>query len=146
MPFKCQFSISTHSSSIWSIDRTLSNATTPGQSGPGSNSNEGVVHIPQSPSFTGISPLNCFVSYTGYSLGVLSHCREAVDLFYSPSRLGKQPFVFFPFVLWLYSTLHNRSKYGRQKYLPYFKLGGAYDKFPDFFRTGTFIDITHIKL
>ena len=25
-------------------------------------------------------------------------------------------------------------------------LRGAYDKFPDFFRMGTFIDITHMKL
>ena len=35
-------------SSIWLIDWTLSGATTPGQSGPGSNGNEGVLHIPQS--------------------------------------------------------------------------------------------------
>ena len=35
-------------SSIWSIDRTLSGATTLGQNGPGSNSNEEVFHIPQS--------------------------------------------------------------------------------------------------
>ena len=34
--------------SIWPIDRNLSGATTPGQSGPGSNGNEGVLHIPQS--------------------------------------------------------------------------------------------------
>ena len=33
-------------SSIWLIDRTLSGATTPGQSGPGSNDNEGVLCIP----------------------------------------------------------------------------------------------------
>ena len=26
------------------------------------------------------------------------------------------------------------------------KLQGAYDKFPDFFRMGTFIDSTHMKL
>ena len=26
------------------------------------------------------------------------------------------------------------------------QLRGAYDKFPDFFRTGTFIDSTHMKL
>ena len=40
------FSISTQFSSIWPIDRTLSGATTPGQSGPGSDGNEGVLHIP----------------------------------------------------------------------------------------------------
>ena len=33
--------------SIWSIDRTLSGATTLSQSGPGSNYNEGLLHIAQ---------------------------------------------------------------------------------------------------
>ena len=33
-------------SSIWLIDRTLSGATTPGQSGPTSDGIEGVLHIP----------------------------------------------------------------------------------------------------
>ena len=37
-------------SSIWTIDGTQSSATTSGQSGPGSNCNEGVLHIPQSSS------------------------------------------------------------------------------------------------
>ena len=40
-----QFSISTQFSSIWSIDRTLSGATIPGQSEPGSDGNEGVILI-----------------------------------------------------------------------------------------------------
>ena len=35
-----QFIISTYFSSIWSIDRALSGATTPGQNGPGSDENE----------------------------------------------------------------------------------------------------------
>ena len=35
------------------MDRALSGATTPGPSGPGSNGNEGVLHIPQGPSITG---------------------------------------------------------------------------------------------
>ena len=39
---------------IWLIDRILSYATTLGQSGPGSDGNEGVPHIPQSSSFTGV--------------------------------------------------------------------------------------------
>ena len=34
-------------SSIWLIDKTLSGATTPGQSGRGSNGNERVHHTPQ---------------------------------------------------------------------------------------------------
>ena len=44
-----QFSISTQFSSIWPIDSTLSGATTPDQSGPGSNINEGVLHFPIAP-------------------------------------------------------------------------------------------------
>ncbi len=34
-------------SSIWPIDRALSGVTTQGQSGPGSDGNEGVLQIPQ---------------------------------------------------------------------------------------------------
>ena len=40
-----------------------------GQSEPGSDSNEGVLHIPQSSSITGASPSDCLVSYPGHSLG-----------------------------------------------------------------------------
>ena len=43
--------------------RPLSGATTAGQSGPGSDGNEGVLHIPQSSSTTGTSPSDCLVSY-----------------------------------------------------------------------------------
>ena len=75
--------------SIWPIDRTLSGATTLGQSGPGSGSNEGVLHIPKS-SRSGDSPPDYFESYPGHALGggVLRLCRGAVGVFYSPSRLG----------------------------------------------------------
>ena len=52
-------------SSIWPIDKTLSGATTLGQSGPGSNGNEGVLHIPQSSSITEASPSDYSVSYPG---------------------------------------------------------------------------------
>ena len=48
--------------SIWPIDKTLSGATTPGQSEPGSNGNEGVLHIPQSSSITGALLSDCLVS------------------------------------------------------------------------------------
>ena len=48
--------------------RTLSGATTPGQSGPGSDGNKGVLSIPQSSSITGTSPSDCLVSYLGHSL------------------------------------------------------------------------------
>ena len=72
------------------MDRTLSGATTPGQSGRGSNGNEGVLRIPQSPSITGTSLSDRSASYPGYSLGggVLTLCRGAVGVFFSPSRLG----------------------------------------------------------
>ena len=46
----------------------LSGATTPGQSGPGTDGNEGVLYIPQSSSITGTSPSD-LASYPGHSLG-----------------------------------------------------------------------------
>ena len=86
-----QFSISMHISSIQPIDRALSGATIPGQSGPGSHGNEGVFHIHQGSSTTGNSLSDCFVSYPGQSLGrVLPLCRGAVGVFYSPSQLGNK--------------------------------------------------------
>ena len=48
--------------------RSLSGATTPGQSGPGNNGNKGMLRIPQSASINGTSPSDCFVSYPGHSL------------------------------------------------------------------------------
>ena len=50
-------------SSIWPINKTLSGATTPGLSGPGSDVNEGVLCIPESSNFTGASPSDCVVYY-----------------------------------------------------------------------------------
>ena len=55
-------------SPIWPIDRTLSGATTPGQSGPGSDGNERELCIPQSLSITGTSSSDCLVSYGGDTL------------------------------------------------------------------------------
>ena len=54
--------------SIWLIDRTQSGTTNPGQSWPGSNGNEGILLISQS-SKAEASPSDCFVLYTGHSLG-----------------------------------------------------------------------------
>ena len=56
-------------SSIWTIDKTLFGATTPGMSGPGNNGNKGVHSIPQISNITGTSSLDCLVSDRGYSLG-----------------------------------------------------------------------------
>ena len=76
--------------SIWTIDRSLSGATTPGQSGPGSDGNKRVLGITQSSSITRASPLDCFMSYLGHSLerGIIPLCRDTVSLFYSPSLLS----------------------------------------------------------
>ena len=51
---------------IWSIDRNLLDATTPGQSVSGNNSNEGVLSIPQSFNMTGglLSGCLIFISRT----------------------------------------------------------------------------------
>ena len=56
-----QFSISIQFSRIRPIDRTLSGATAPGPSGPGSHSSKGVLCIPQSSSITGVLLSDCFV-------------------------------------------------------------------------------------
>ena len=63
-----QFSISIQFNSIWPTDRTLSGATTSGQSELWSDTNEGILYIPQSSSITGTLPSDCFVSYTGHSM------------------------------------------------------------------------------
>ena len=72
-------------SCIWVIDRTLSSATTPGQSGPGKDGNEGVHRIPQSSSITGILPPDCLVSYLGHSLGE-SYTSAEMQLVFSTAR------------------------------------------------------------
>ena len=81
--------LSMSNNSIWPINRTLSGATTVGQSGSGSDGSEGVLCIPQSSSITGISPSDSLVSYLGHSLwGSYPLCREAINVFYSPRGLG----------------------------------------------------------
>ena len=81
-----QLSISMQFTSIWPMDRALSGSTTLGQSGPGSNSNEGVLCIPQSPSITGTSPSDCLGSYPGHLLGAgESYPSAEVQSVYSTS-------------------------------------------------------------
>ena len=58
-----QFNISTQITCIWPIVRTLSGVTTPSQSGPGSDGNKGVLHIPQSSFINGASSSDCLVTY-----------------------------------------------------------------------------------
>ena len=56
-------------SSIRPIDRTPSGTTTPGQSGPGSDGYEGLLHIPPNSSFAGVTSSDCLVSYPGHKMG-----------------------------------------------------------------------------
>ena len=89
-------------SSIWPINRTLSDATTPGQSGRANNGNKVVHSIPQSLNITGARPSYCLVSYPEHFFtGILPLCRDAVSAFYNTSWLGicsgKSTFY-----LWLY--------------------------------------------
>ena len=58
-----QFSISILFNSIYPINRTLSGATIPGQSGPGSDDNEGVPRIPQTSKITGTAPSDRLMSH-----------------------------------------------------------------------------------
>ena len=89
-----QLSMSMQFSSIWPIDRNLTGATSPGQSGPGSDSNEEVLSILQISSISAASPSDCLVSYPGHSLeGVLPLYRETVGVFYCLSRLGQRILV-----------------------------------------------------
>ena len=72
-----------------SIYKTLSGATSPSQSGPGSDGNEGVILIPQSFSITGASPSFNVISRTligGEEVLLLS--RYVVSVFCNPSLLG----------------------------------------------------------
>ena len=90
-----QLSISTQFSSIWSIDRSLSGAIIPSQSGPGSDVNEGVLYISQSSSIIETLPSDCLVTYPGYSWGggVLSFCRDQLVYSTAPANWGKKKFV-----------------------------------------------------
>ena len=75
-------------SSIWTVDRIRSGASTQDQSGRGCDGNEVVLRIPQSSSITGASPSDCFTSYPEYTLVEgLTLSRDAVSIFYCPSRL-----------------------------------------------------------
>ena len=72
MDFKCQKQLlfqTTQFSYIWPIDRILSGITTPGQSEPERDGNEGVLLILPSSSNTRASPSDCLVSYPGHLLG-----------------------------------------------------------------------------
>ena len=90
-----QFFISTQFSSIWPIDRTLSGATTPGQTGPGAMAMKGTPYSPKLQycwNFTirlfSVISTTLVVVVVGGGGRVLSLCRDAVGVFYSSIRLG----------------------------------------------------------
>ena len=58
--------------------RNLSGATSSGQSGHGSNGNEGVLHISQRSRITGASSSHGLVSYPGNSLGCLTSLQRCI--------------------------------------------------------------------
>ena len=65
--------------SIWPIDLTLSDATTPGHGGLRSDANEGEFCIPQNSYITEASSSDYLVSYPGHSLcESYLLCSEAV--------------------------------------------------------------------
>ena len=81
-----QFSISTHFSSIWPIDKTILGATTPGFSGLESDGNEGVICIPESSSI--MEPHHQIILYHIHDTrwGVLPVCKDAFGVFYIPAN------------------------------------------------------------
>ena len=80
-------------SSIQPIDGVLPGTTTPGQSGPGRDGNEGVLCIPQSSSITRTSSWDCLVSYPGHSLEVGSHPSAEVHSVYSTAPADRASFA-----------------------------------------------------
>ena len=83
-----QFCISTFFSSLSSIDRTLSVATSPGQSEPGNDVNEGVLIISQSCCITGTLPSECLVSYQDTRCGVFYPSTEMQSLYSTTPARG----------------------------------------------------------
>ena len=84
--------------SIRPIDRTLSDATTPGQSRPGSDGNKGIFRILQNSSITRASPLDCFASYQDTrreSLTSLQWCSRCI-LQPQPNGTGNKEVLYIP--------------------------------------------------
>ena len=83
-------------SSIWPIDMTQSGATTPGQSGLGSDSNERVLRILQNSSNAETSPSDCLVLYIldTHLLGVSYSSAEMQSVYSTtPADWAKVSFI-----------------------------------------------------
>ena len=76
----------------WTIDGTLIDTTTLGQSGLGNNGDEGVLHIPQS-FITGASSSDCLISYPGH-LVVMSYPFAKLHLAYSIAPVNRVVIMF----------------------------------------------------
>ena len=81
-PYPVTITITPRAPPILSIDRALSGDSTPAQSGPGSDGNKRVLHIPHSSSITETSPSDCLVSYPGLSLWVGTYLSSEVQSVY----------------------------------------------------------------
>ena len=121
----------------------LSGATTPDQSGPGSDGNEGVLHIPQSSIINGASLSDCLVAYR--------HSLEEVLPVYSPSQLGNVAVCVIIIVVWVRSKIFQLRIL--QKYSFYLKkdtcakipiyLKLMCDKFAQFYPINAFLLCTY---
>ena len=99
-----QFSIRTQFSSNQPTDGALSGASTQRPNVPGSDDNKGVLRIHRSSSITGASEkVFSFISRT-LVVGVLPLCRDAVGVFYIPSRLVSADFGSMREDEWSYSV------------------------------------------
>ena len=100
-----------HFSSIWPIDRTLSGATTLGQSEVGSDGNEGVLCIPQSSSITGTSLSDYLVWNPGHLLREgESYLSAEMQLVYSTAPADWAIYIYFCLkFLCLYVCKHNQT-------------------------------------
>ena len=76
-----QFIIHTGFSFIWFIGKILLGASTPGQSGPGSDGNEMVLRIPQNSGIAEASPSDSLVSYPRHLSGEFYHCTEIQSVY-----------------------------------------------------------------
>ena len=81
--------------------------STPGQSGPGSDGNEGVLTFPKAPALLKTSRSDCLV----LARGVVTLCREVVRIFCTPSRVGLDKLVSYPGHSGSYTSAEIQSVY-----------------------------------
>ena len=96
---------------------TLSGATTLGQSGPGSDGNEGLLSIPQGSCITGVWPSNFWCHTRTLVEGDLRLYRDGVGVFFSQSLLGQTLWItegleamamkgYFPFTIKVFNVIY----------------------------------------